>query len=140
MTDDLTRADLLQLAHAEATEAVEDCPEETEGEQEEQEGCPAGAGAGAMPQVVGGVIVVVQPEPGAVVTMTVQEGVRYDMDFDPALAQVRIFDYDGDGTLDLVLYFDLGGPGESVLVFPNLPFYAQDARSARRRQTDRSRR
>ena len=106
MADDLSQADLVQIAQSTAAEgqATEDCPEEA---------CAAVAGAG--------VIVIGLPPDGEVVQVPTQDNQHYLLDFAPGQATVQLIDADGDGQVDdLVLLFNAGTPEESQLVFLNI--------------------
>ena len=96
MTDDLTRPGSLQLAQA-SGEATADQD----------------------------VVVVAQPPDGGEIILPSLPNRRYDLQFDPRLAEVRVVDADGDGDLDMVLMFNAGTNEESRIVFVDMVEAAQ---------------
>ncbi len=97
MADDLSQADLVQMA---AVQAAEDCPEEGD-----TQACEAGAG------------VIQRPPDGQVVEVRPEDGPDFLLDLlniDPNQVTVLLIDINGDGQLDLVLQFEPRTPGGEV--------------------------
>jgi len=102
MTDDLTRSGSAQLAQASGEAQV--------------------AGEIAAGQDV---VEVARPPDGGEIILPSLPGRRYDLQFDPRLAEVQVIDADGDGDLDLVLLFDAGTDEQSRIVFVDMVEAAQ---------------